>query len=532
MEKQQCCVARILVTEEIADAGLEGLRRAGHTVDIQLGLTPEQLVAVIPGAHALIIRSATFVTAELLDAATDLVVVGRAGIGLDNVDVPAATRKGVMVCNAPQSNVVSAAEQAIALLMAQARNIPQAHRALVEGRWERSKWEGVELFEKTLGIVGIGRVGKLVAHRMLAFGMRVVAYDPFVTADRARQMGVELMTLEALMACSDFVSVHLPKTKETVGLLGKEMFSQAKPGQRIINTARGGIVDEDALVWAIENGYIAGAALDVFNVEPTTSSPLFSLPSVVVTPHLGASTKEAQDKAGDTIAEQIQLALAGDFVPFAVNIDASELAETVKPYLGLAEHLGRIFTGLCGGIPSGVSIAYAGELADYDTRILTLATLKGLLGPVVSDSVTYVNAPQFAAERGLTVSETKTSEAQDFVNLITIRSAEHSLAGVLFGRRGEARLVMVDEHDLFIPPSQFMLVVRNDDRPGMVGTVGTALGNAGYNIENHMTGKSRQAGTALMIICTARPVEPAIVDQLRHTPGIVSVHVIDCETCR
>ncbi len=303
-------MARVLVTEEIADGGLQLLRDKGHVVDVQLGLSPSELLEVVPGAHALVIRSATKVTAEVLQAGADLIVVGRAGIGLDNVDVEAATRRGVMVVNAPQSNVLSAAEHTLALLLAQARNIPQAHAALKAGRWERSRWEGVELNDKVLGVVGLGRVGKLVAQRALSFGMRLLAYDPFVSPDRGRQMSVDLVPLAKLMAESDFITIHLPKTAETVGLLDREMLGLAKRGVRIVNTARGGIIDEEALAWAITEGIVGGAALDVFAEEPTTSSPLFELDSVVVTPHLGASTREAQDKAGDTIAEQVMLALA------------------------------------------------------------------------------------------------------------------------------------------------------------------------------------------------------------------------------
>src|SRR4051812_43928892 len=319
-------MTRVLVTEEIAAGGLDRLRQAGHDVDVRLGLSPEDLLDAIKGAHALIIRSATTVSADVLAAGTDLVVVGRAGIGLDNVDVDSATKRGVMVVNAPQSNGLSAAEQTRALLLAQARNIPQAHAALTQGRWERSRWEGVELADKVLGIIGLGRIGKLVAQRASAFAMRIVAYDPFVSTDRARQIGVELVDLDELMSRSDFVTIHVAKTKETVGLVGKDLLAKAKPGVRIINVARGGIVDEDALADAIRSGVVGGAALDVFAEEPTTSSPLFELDSVVVTPHLGASTREAQDKAGDTIAEQVALALAGDFVPYAVNVAAAKRA--------------------------------------------------------------------------------------------------------------------------------------------------------------------------------------------------------------
>jgi D-3-phosphoglycerate dehydrogenase len=327
-------MARILVTEEIADGGLDRLRAAGHEVDVQLDLS--RLLTSVVGAHALIIRSATQVTTEVLEAGRDLMVVGRAGIGLDNVDVEAATRRGVMVVNAPQSNIISAAEHTMALLLAQARNVPQAHAALVAGRWERSRWEGVELADKVLAVVGLGRIGKLVADRAKAFGMQVIAYDPFVAADRARQMGVELVGLDQAVAEADFLTIHLPKNKETTGLINRDLLLKAKPSLRVINVARGGIVVEQDLADAVRDGVIAGAALDVFVTEPTTASPLFELDSIVVTPHLGASTREAQDKAGDTIADMVQLALAGEFVPFAVNVNAAEANETLRPFLPLA----------------------------------------------------------------------------------------------------------------------------------------------------------------------------------------------------
>src|SRR5205823_6372687 len=315
-----------------------------------------------------------------------------------------------------------------------------------DGRWERSRWEGIELADKVLGIIGLGRIGKLVAQRASAFGMRLVAYDPFIAADRARQLGVDLVDLDQLMARSDFVTIHATKTKETVGLLGKELLATAKPGLRIVNVGRGGIVDEDALADAIRSGTIGGAALDVFTEEPTTSSPLFELDSVVVTPHLGASTREAQDKAGDTIAEQVLLALAGDFVPFAVNVSATEASETVRPFLPLAEKLGGIFASLNEGAPATLEVEYQGALADYDTRILTLAVLRGLLGAGSEEPVSYVNAPQLAAERGVEVREAKTSTTLDYVNLVTLRGGDHSLAGTLAGLRGEPRIVMVDGH--------------------------------------------------------------------------------------
>ena len=516
-------MARILVTEKIADGGLERLRSAGHEVDLQLDLTPEQLLEAVRGAHALIIRSATTVTAEVLAAGQDLVVVGRAGIGLDNVDTDAATAQGVMVVNAPQSNILTTAEHTMALLLAQARNIPQAHAALTAGRWERSQWEGVELADKVLGIVGLGRIGKLVAQRASAFGMRVVAHDPFVAPERARQINVELLGLEELVRVSDFLTLHVVKTPETLGMVGKELLALAKPTLRIINVSRGGVIDEDALAEAVREGRIGGAALDVFAAEPTTSSPLFDLPQVVVTPHLGASTAEAQDKAGDTIAEQVGLALAGEFVPFAVNVSAAEASTTVRPFLPLAERLGQLYAGLAAGVPNVIEIGYEGQLADSDTRILTLSVLKGLFGRVSEEPVSYVNAPRLAEERGIEVRESSSSTSRDYVNLVTIRGGDHAIGGTLVGLRSEPRLVMVDDHSVDVPPADHMVVVRNDDVPGMIASVTGVLGEAGINIDDMHLGRSEEGRAALMVLATHGPVPDDVQGAIRSLPGVVSV---------
>ncbi|HXY44124.1 MAG TPA: phosphoglycerate dehydrogenase [Acidimicrobiales bacterium] len=518
-------MGRILVTETLAETGLDSMRAAGHLVEVRTGLTPEQLLEAIPGVQALVIRSATQVTAEVLAAGCDLVVVGRAGVGLDNVDVGAATDRGVMVVNAPESNILSAAEHALALLLAQARNIPQAHAALVAGRWERSKWEGVELHGKTLGILGLGRIGALVAQRAHAFGMRLVAHDPYVSEERARKMGVELLGLEDLVAQSDFLTIHLPKNKETAGLLGKELLAKAKPGIRIVNAARGGVLDEEALADAIESGHVGGAALDVFATEPCTSSPLFELPSVVVTPHLGASTEEAQDKAGEQIAEQIVLALAGDFVPYAVNVAARPASEAVRPYLGLAERLGQVMAALCEGLPDTMEVVVEGALFGEDLDILTLAALKGVLAAGSDEPVSYVNAPRLASQRGLDVREISTPATIEYVNLITLRSRHHAVAGTLAGRSATERIVMIDDHGVELPFADNLLVVRNDDRPGMIGIVGLACGEAGVSISSMAVGQTAgEATTALMAVATDVPVPDDVIRALRGIDGILDVH--------
>jgi D-3-phosphoglycerate dehydrogenase len=520
-------MARILVTEQLAPSGLEAMAAAGHEVDVRLGLDPEQLVAAVPGAAALVIRSATKVDEAVLRAGRDLVVVGRAGIGLDNVDVAAATSLGVMVVNAPESNILSAAEHALALLLAQARNIPQAHAALVAGRWERSKWEGVELHGKTLGVVGLGRIGALVAQRALAFGMRLVAYDPYIAAERARRMGVELLSLDELVEVADFITIHLPKTKETSGLFGKELLGRVKPGVRIVNAARGGIVDEDALAEAIRAGRVAGAALDVFSSEPATSSPLFELPSVVVTPHLGASTVEAQDKAGEQIAEQVVLALAGDFVPYAVNVAARGASEAVRPFLALAEQLGRFVASLAEGLAGELEVEYEGELAGEDVGILTLSVLKGVFAAGTEEPVSYVNAPRLADERGLSVREVKTATSREYVSLITVRHGGHAVAGTLAGGARSSRIVMVDEHLVELPPARHLVVVRNADRPGQIGIVGTAIGDAGISISNMAVGQTRGGETALMALSVERALPVEVLGALRAAPGILEVHQVE-----
>jgi D-3-phosphoglycerate dehydrogenase / 2-oxoglutarate reductase len=353
-----------------------------------------------------------------------------------------------------------------------------------------------------------------------------VAYDPFISADRARHMGVELMGIEELVAESDFVTIHLPKTPDTLGLFGRDLLAKAKPGLRIINTARGGIVDEDALADAIKAGQIEGAGLDVFAKEPTTESPLFELPSVIVAPHLGASTAEAQDKAGVTIAEQVILALNGDFVPYAVNVSATDVSETVRPFMGLSEQLGRIFSCLNDGLPDVLDIEYQGGLAGAGTGILTLSILKGIFAAGTEEPVSYVNAPQLAAERGLVIRETSTVTAQDYVNLITLRSSDHSVAGTLTGPRTEPRLVMVDDHTVEVPPAPNMLVVRNDDRAGMIGVVGTIIGEADVSISSMAVGPSATGHTALMVLTTDRLAPDDVLSRLRSAPGISDVHTV------
>jgi D-3-phosphoglycerate dehydrogenase / 2-oxoglutarate reductase len=535
-------MARILIAEPLAEAGVE-LLRAHHEVDARDATTREELLAAVGDVDALVVRSATRVDAEVLEAGRNLKVVGRAGIGLDNVDVAAATRLGVMVVNAPQSNVISAAEHTVALILAQARNIPQAHVALREGRWERGRFQGAELYGKTLGIVGLGRVGALVAQRLNAFGMRLLAYDPYVSRDRAAQMGVELASLADVLARADIVTVHLPKTPDTTGLIGETELAAMKPGARLVNTARGGIVDEAALAKAIGDGQLAGAALDVFAEEPTSQSPLFELEGVVVTPHLGASTTEAQDKAGTTIAEQLLLALAGQFVPNAVNVDAGPVPDAVRPFLPLVEKLGRLYTALAGGGPGGrasalgggrLHLEYVGALAEQDTRVLTLAALKGMFSPVVHEPVTFVNAPLLAAERGVEVTETRTRQSRDWVNLVTL-SGEGSrgqvgVAGTTVGPRDAERLVAINGIPIDMAPADHMAFLFYEDRPGVIGRVGTILGESGVNIASMQVGRRKQGGEALMVLTVDAGIPAGVLERVEaeigaHDSTFIHLHV-------
>lgn len=527
-------MARVLVTEQLAEAGLAHMRAAGHDVEVRTGLSPDEVRAAVVGAHALIVRSATKVTADVLEAGEDLVVVGRAGTGVDNVDLEVATRRGVMVVNAPHANLLSNAEQTMALLLALARNIPQAHAELSQGSWRRKPYEGIELSGKTLGIAGFGNLGPLIAQRAHAFGMRLIAWDQFVSADRLSRVGVEKVELDELLAQSDFLSIALPKISggpsPTVGLFDKELLAKAKPGMRIINTARGAIVDESALAEAIAAGRLGGAAFDTFETEPgeggRLDSPLLGLDGVIVTPHLGASTPEAQDRAGITIAEQVVFALAGEFVPFALNVAASEVAEDLRPFLPLAERLGGLYGALMSHLPATLEISYEGSIADHDTGILKLAVLKGLLAASTEEPVSYVNAPGIAEARGVDVRETRTTTSQEYVNLMTVRGGDHAIAGT-FGLRGDPRLVMVDDHAVDMPPAGHMVVVRNDDRPGVIGRVGTVLGERGINISDMDVGRSASGATAMMVLAVDEPVPAEILAEVGAQPGVLAVHAMN-----
>jgi D-3-phosphoglycerate dehydrogenase len=523
---------KVLVTEPLSESGL-ALLRQDFDVDVRPELAKDGLADAIPPYAGLIVRSQTKVTEDILDRAESLKVIGRAGIGLDNVDVEAATRRGVLVVNAPQSNIVSAAEHTIALMLAQARNIPQANAALRAGRWERERFQGVELHGKTLGVVGLGRVGTMVAQRAVAFGMRVVGYDPYVSKDRAKQVGVELMpSLEALLVQSDVVTIHLPRTPETEGLIGEREIGLMRDGARIVNTSRGGIVDERALVNALRDGKLAGAALDVFSEEPVpTSHPLLVFDQVVATPHLGASTQEAQDKAGAAIADMVRLALRGEFVPYAVNVPAAgEVNEQVRPFLPLAEKLGAILTGLAEAPVRSLEAEYLGRIAEHDTRVLTLAALKGALARVVHEPVSFVNVAMIARERGIGVSERKSTASRDYVNLMTLRAetegGEVSVGGTLVGKRDGERLVQVHDFDIDMAPARYMAFFLYEDRPGVIGTVGSMLGNAGINIASMEVGRKEAGGSALMGLTVDSPIPSEVLAGIEQAVGAKQAHSI------
>ena len=523
----------VLVAEELSPAGI-GLLSEDFEVRQVDGADRAALLPALAGVDALIVRSATMVDAEALAAAPRLKVVARAGVGLDNVDVPAATARGVMVVNAPQSNIVSAAEHAIALLLAVARRVPQAHASLTAGEWKRSHFTGVELTGKTAGLLGLGRIGALVAQRLSAFGMRIVAYDPYVSAARAAQMNVTLVSLTELLKESDVLSVHLPKTPETLGLIGKDELATCKPGAILINAARGGLVDEAALADALQSGHLGGAGIDVYAKEPTTSSPLFGAPNAVVTPHLGASTEEAQEKAGLAVARSVRLALSGEFVPDAVNVQAGgAVSEDVRPGLPLAETLGQLFTGLAGGVAASLTIEVRGEIAREDVGVLQLAALKGVFRSIVEEQVTYVNAPLLAADRGISVTLELDEQSPDYRNVVTIRGvlpggSPLSVSGTLMGTRQVERITAIDGYEVDLRPSEHLLFLRYEDRPGVVGAVGALLGEASVNIASAQVSRGEAAGSeALMSLALDSPVAPEVTRRIGDTIGARVARSVD-----
>ena len=523
----------VLVAEELSPAGLAQLE-SGFDIRYADGADRDSLLPALAEAEAVIIRSATRIDAEAIAHAPRLRVVARAGVGLDNVDVDAATKAGVMVVNAPTSNIVSAAEHAVALLLALARNLPQAMAALQAGQWKRAAYTGIELQDKVVGLLGLGRIGMLVAERLGSFGMTVIAHDPYVAAARAAALGVRLVSTDELLAEADFIIIHLPKNAETTGLIGDAELRKVKPGVRIINAARGGIVDEAALADALAEGRVAGAALDVYAKEPCTDSPLLQLANVVVTPHLAASTHEAQEKAGTQVARSVRLALAGEFVPDAVNVQGGAVAEEIRPGLPLAEKLGRIFTGLAGGAPIRIDVQVRGEIAALDVSVLQLAALKGVFMDVVENPVSYVNAPLLAKERGVEVSLETIEDSPDWRNMVALRGTLPdgqvvSVSGTLTGRRQAEKLVEVNGFDMEIAPAEHMVFLTYADRPGVVGIVGQILGSQGINIAGMQVCRDARGGHALIVLTVDSALPPAILTEITSSIGAVVGRAVDLE---
>ena len=514
----------VLIAEELSSATLDALGPDFEVRNCDGANRAELLAALGAGVDAVLIRSATKMDAEAIAAAKGLKVIARAGVGLDNVDIPAATAAGVMVVNAPTSNIVSAAELAISLLFASARFISPAHAALKAGKWARSKYTGAELFEKTLGVVGFGRIGQLVAHRMQAFGMNIIAYDPYLQPAKAAQLGVELVELDELLKRSDFITIHLPKTKETANLIGVEALKKVKKEVRIINAARGGVLDEAALYDAITEGRVAGAGLDVYVTEPCTDSPLFQLDQVVATPHLGASTDEAQERAGIAVAVSVRKALAGELVPDAVNVKGGAIHDEIRPSLPLVEKMAQIATAIAGETPVSMDITVKGDISGHDSSILAISALKGALVASGCEDVTYVNAPGLAAERGVTSSVTTTPESHEYRSMISLHAALSNgksikIDGTLMGIRKVEKIIAIDNFDLDLPPTDNLLFLRYADKPGVVGTVGNALGSSKINIAGMQVARESAGGSALMAITVDSPVSDAVAETVKKETG-------------
>jgi D-3-phosphoglycerate dehydrogenase / 2-oxoglutarate reductase len=521
----------VLIAEKLAPSVLDVF---GDEFDVRHvdGTDREALFEALAGAEALLVRSATRVDAEALGHASRLKVVARAGVGLDNVDVPAATERGVMVVNAPTSNIVSAAEHAIALLLAVARRIPAADASLRDGQWKRSSFGGVELSGKTVGVIGLGKIGQLVAQRLAAFGTELIAYDPYVSPALAAQLGIGLVDLDELLSRADAISIHLPKTAETLGLIGADQLAKAKPGVLIINAARGGLIDEQALADAVRTGQVGGAGIDVFATEPCTASPLFALPQVVVTPHLGASTTEAQDRAGTDVARSVLRALRGEFVANAVNvISGGVVGEEVRPWLPLTQKLGTVLAALAGGSPSSVTVDVRGELAAEEVSVLRLAALRGVFSEVVDEQVTFVNAPRLAEERGVTIAVVTAPESPSHRSVVSVRGVFangtlHSVSGTLSGPVQVQKLVEIDGRHFDLRAEGQAIFMEYPDRPGVMGTVGNLLGEVGINIEAAQISQTTAGTDAIMVLRVDQPVSGQVLAAIGSSVGARTVRSV------
>ncbi len=523
---------KILVADPVSEQGIALLKQE-YSVDVKLKLPVEELIAIIPEYDALVVRSETKVTRAVIEAAANLKAIGRAGVGVDNIDVEAATQKGIIVLNAPEGNTIAATEHTIAMMLALARHIPQAHATLKDSQWQRGKFVGVEMRGKALGILGLGRIGSGVAKRALAMDMKILGYDPFITAAHAKTMGIELVDLEEILTRADFITLHLPLTVETKNLIGREAIKKMKPGVRIINCARGGIIDEAALAEALESGLVAGAAIDVFAKEPVDpANPLLKLNNVGLTPHLGASTAEAQVGVAVDVAHGIIAALRGEPVTTAVNIAPVpvHVLQIIKPYLNLAEKMGCLAVHLAEGRIHGVSVEYNGEISEIDTKMVTTAVVKGILNPILQERINYVNAPTVAKSRGIKVKEVKSKETANFANLITVRVAtdkgERMVAGTLFGRE-EGRIVVIDGFRVDVEPRGWMLIGPHSDRPGIIGKVGTALGDNNINIASMQVGRTETAGTSIMVLAVEDDIPTPVMLKIKAVEGILGAQLVN-----
>ena len=524
---------RVLLSDSLAAQGIEVLKRFPQLqFDVKTGLKPDELAKIIAPYDALLIRSGTRVTREVIDAATSLKVIGRAGVGVDNVDIEAATRRGIVVMNSPTGNSVTTAEHAITMMMALARHIPSANASIHAGKWDRSKFTGAEICNKTLGVVGLGNIGRIVADRGIGLRMKVIGYDPILTAEAAGRVGVELVSLDELFARADFITVHTPLTDDTRGIVGAAAFAKMKKGVRIINCARGGIVDEAALADALKSGKVAGAALDVFVDEPPPANhPLLQLDSVIATPHLGAATDEAQVQVSVDIAHQVAEFLIDGTIRQAVNIPAlsTKELEILGPHLTLGEKLGRLAAQLITDAPTELTLAFGGEAANLKPDAITAAVLKGLMSGFLDEDLNYVNAPFIARERGISIVETRSREVTDYVNTLTLRvrtgAGEHEVSGAVLGNRA-LRLTRIDGYRVEAVPEGYFLMLHNRDVPGVVGAVGTMLAQAGINIGGLELGRDRVGGTALSIFEVDEPVPGAVLDKLKTLPAITAASLL------
>ncbi len=522
---------KVLISDNLSPRGVEILKKAGLEVDARSKTSPEEIEKIIGEFDALIIRSATKVTAGLLGKAAKLKVIGRAGSGLDNVDTAAATKKGVVVMNTPGGNTVTTAEHTIGMIFACARMIPQAYASLKAGKWEKKKFEGVELFDKTLGIVGLGAIGGVVANRCAAMGMKILAFDPFISADKAKQLGIELADLETIWRRSDFITLHTPKTKETANLVNKGTIAKMKDGVRIINCARGGIVNEGDLFEALKSGKVAAAAFDVFEKEPPENHPLLTLDTFIATPHLGASTREAQENVATAVAEQIVDYLVAGTVRNAVNVPSvpADQLPTLSPYINLAERMGLFIGQLAEGGLTRVTVEYSGEVAGLKQEPITLAALKGVLTPTLQENVNYVNAPLIAKDRGIEVKVSSSRDTMEYTSLVTLRlqtgAKESSAAGTLNSKK-EPRIIQVDAFPMEAVPAGDMLVLMNNDKPGVIGNIGTLLGQNGVNISRMQFGRESEGGLAMSVVSVDSPVSDGLMTKIKQLPNVLSARMI------